>query len=346
VAAAFLLCSITIAVAGEWKLESKDGGSSVKLGFLVQARAEFTDLADDGGTARDLYFRRLRLMAGGKLTDRWTFFLETDSPGLGKGNAASDVFIQDFVVTYHHAKNLMVDVGLLLVPLAHNSNQSAVTLLPVDYGAYSFLNSAPTRSRVGRDYGISVRSYLANDHLEVRLGVYDGWRGEDSTNGLRWVGRVAWYPFEIDRGFFYTGTTLGKKRILAIGAGFDKQEDYLAWSADVFWDQPLRGGNAITFQAQFVRYDGDTFFPSLPPQDTWTVEAGYLFGATNFGIFATWLTKDPDDPGIEGEDRWQAGVAFYPAGYSRVLKVAWGRIRPDDGEDVDQFIVQLQLFHF
>ena len=46
--------------------------------------------------------------------------------------------------------------------------EEAASLLPIDYGPYTFANSAPTQSSVGRDTGIQARGYLANKRLEYR----------------------------------------------------------------------------------------------------------------------------------------------------------------------------------
>jgi hypothetical protein len=93
--------------AGSWKIESKDKERSIKFGFLVQGWAKSID-STAGDTEKQMYFGRLRLLAGGKLSRNISFFMETDSLGLGKANVAGersrpDVYIQDFVVTFHRA---------------------------------------------------------------------------------------------------------------------------------------------------------------------------------------------------------------------------------------------------
>ncbi len=339
------------ALAGGYTIESKDGKSSIKFGFLTQMRVESLDTADGEDSSNDLYFRRLRLLAGGKIGEKWSFFLETDSPNLGKGNAdgsksASDIFIQDFVVTYNHSKKFKVDMGMLLPPLAHNSNNSAAKLVPTDYGPYSFLHSGPTQSRVGRDYGAAIRGHVANEHLEYRFGVYQGVRGEGSTNGFRYSGRAVFYPFEAETGLFYTGTSLGKKRVLAFGAGFDKQEEYTSTAVDVFWDQPVGNGDGITFQAGLVNYDGDTFLESLPEQDATMVELAYYFASAKLQAYAAFYERDFDSVLSADEERFEVGVGFYPRGYSRVLKISYGQISKDGLPDRDRFLVQLQLLAF
>ena len=131
--------------SAQWQIDSKDGKSNIKIGFLVQPQAEVVDTPDGTGESKNLYLRRIRIMFGGKVADKWTFFFETDSPNVGKttGDKASNptgakeagnIYIQDAYVTYNQGDAFKVDAGMMLIPLGHNHNQSAATLLPVDYG--------------------------------------------------------------------------------------------------------------------------------------------------------------------------------------------------------------------
>ena len=273
-----------------WKISSEDGASVLTLGFLAQPQIETVTTADGEDTSKNLFVRRLRLIFGGRVTDKLTFFIETDSPNLGKHTAAGgkadvSVFLQDVILTYAFRETFQVDAGLVLVPLSHNTGQSAASLLAVDFGPYSFLASDPTASRVGRDYGVQARGYVRGKHLEYRAAVFRGYPDASATAPLRYAGRVVWYPFEADTGFFYAGTTLGARRILAIGAGVDHQNDYTARAVDVYLDQPLRDGDGLTLQLDYIRYDGGTTFTQLPAQHTWLIEAGYYNRRTRLGPF-------------------------------------------------------------
>ena len=339
------------AARAEWKIASEDGETYIKFGFLAQARAESIDTVDGEDTSRDLYFRRLRLLLGGKIGKKWSFFIETDSPNLGKGlpdgsKNSSDIFIQDAFFTYEHNDAFRVDVGQILIPLSHNSQQSAATLLPVDYAPFSFLNSGPTVSRVGRDYGIQFRGYLANDRFEYRAGVFQGDRGESSTNEFRYVGRVVFYPFEADKGFYYTGTTLGKKKILALGASYETQEEYKAYSVDVFYDQPIGNGDGLTLQVGYLDYDGGVIFPELPKEAALQLEFGYYFAGVKLMPFLAYCAHDFEAEELEDQDLFQIGLAYYMKGYNRNLKLSVGQIRPELGENRTQILLQLQVFQF
>ncbi|MEM8960481.1 MAG: porin [Acidobacteriota bacterium] len=337
--------------AGPWQITSEDGEASLKFGFLAVMRAESEELGNDE-TADNLFFRRLRLMFGGKLAEKWTFFFETDSPNLGRSDAdgnkvAEDIFIQDFFVTYTHTQALKLDFGLILIPTSRNSTQSAATHLASDYGPFSFLNSAPTNSRIGRDYGVQARGSLADNRVEYRLGVYDGNRGEDASAPLRYAGRLMYHVFDTETGMYYTGNSLGTKRFLSFGVSFDSEDDYIAIGGDVFYDQPVGDdGSAFTLQADYIRYDGGDFFPSLPTQDTMLFEAGYYFGTSRWQPWVQYAERDFEDDALADEERLFVGINYRIKAHNRLVRLAYGQLSKDGEGDRNVIQLTLQLFHF
>lgn len=350
-AVAVLACALAAApgAQAQWQIQTDDG-ASIKFGFLVQARAESVDVGAD--TAQNLFFRRLRLLAGGKINDQLSFFLETDSPNLGRGTAdggkdAGDIFIQDFVITWKPKSDAFnLDVGMLLNEVSYNSNQSAASLMATDYGQNSFVWSGPLTARVGRDYGVRARGYLAGDHVEYRAAVLQGNRGVGNDNSFRYLGRVMFNVFDAQKGLFYTGTTLGKKQLLSFGASVDKQEDYETYGVDAFWDQPMGGGNGLTIQADLSHLDGDVFLPSLPEQDNLLVEAGFYVASTKLLPFIQYSDRDFNDPGRADDDKVQVGLGYMFAGHNGNLKVSYGQIGTDGGDDRDEFWLNFQVFKF
>jgi hypothetical protein len=331
------------------KLSTETGTATLSLGLLAQPQFDWEDRGD-GSTAWSGGLRRVRFIAGGTLFHKIKFFVDSDAPLLGmhSSNRSVDyeIFLQDLVVTFEHRKALQVDGGLIMVPLSYNTNQSAASLLGVNYGPYSFLASVPTTSKVGRDWGTQLRGYLSKGHFEYRAGVFEGVRETDSSAPPRVAGRVAWYPFDTHDGLFYPGTTLGKKHLLAIGTGFDRQDGYSAHSADVFYDRPMPGGNAMTFQAGVIRYDGGTRFKALPRQLAWLFESGYYFKATRLGPFAQVATQDvsaaasPDSASVTG------GLAWFARGHRLTLKVGVTRVVRDGAPARTLIYVQNQVFAF
>jgi hypothetical protein len=352
-----LTCAAPAAHA-QWQISPTDG-SSIKFGFLVQGQAESLDVANSDDTSQNLFFRRLRVLAGGKINDQWSFFFETDSPNLGKGTTttsggtttntkdAGDVYIQDFVVTYKPGSDAFnLDVGMMLNEVSYNSNQSAATLMATDYGPYTFAWSTPLQARVGRDYGVRARGYLFDDHLEYRASVMQGTRGQNSANDFRLLGRLMFNVFEAQKALFYTGTTLGKKQLLSFGVSYDTQEDYETIGVDAFWDQPLGGGNGVTVQADWSSLDGDDFLTTLPEQDNLMVEAGFYINSMKLLPFIQYADRNYDDEALADTDKIMVGLGYMFAGHNGNLKLSYGQHGTDGADDRDEIWLQLQLFRY
>jgi hypothetical protein len=344
--------------AAQWQIDSKDGKSNLKIGFLAQPQLEVVETPDTTGQSKNVFLRRLRIMFGGKVSDKWMFFVETDSPNLGKATPdltanptgakdAGSIYVQDAFVTYNASDTFKVDAGMIIIPLGHNHTQSAATLLPVDFGPYSFTESTPLGSRVGRDYGMQLRGYPLSQHLEYRLGVFQGVRGSEARDSFRVAGRAVWYPFAADTGFFYGGTYQGAKRMLAIGAGFDTQKEYRSLAADLFIEQPLNNGQeGLTAQVNWTRFDGGTFLPALANQDALLVEAGVHLLKGKVSPLVQYSRKTFANPLTPTQCVWQAGVAYWLSGHQRNVKVTAGRQHIDGIPDRTQVLAQLQLFYF
>jgi len=332
-----------------WKFTLNGGKTSVQFGFLAQPQFESLENPSGDGSLDNIFLRRFRLIAGGKITPKLSFFVESDCPNLGKegadGKRNTEIFLQDAYVNYAFRPEFQLDGGMIIIPVSHNSAQSAATLLPVEYGPYSFLASDPTRSKVGRDYGLQARGYIRK-HFEYRVGVYRGNRDHDEAFPYRYTARFVWYPLEADTGFFYTGTTHGKKKILAIGASFDRQGDYSSSAVDVFWDHPLPNGDAVTLQADFIRYDGGTSFKSLKKQNAWLLEGGYYIRKARLGPFIQYASRDYANPGSFHDQKVQGGIAYWVYKHKLNIKAGFGRLLKDNSPDRTQVVVQTQFFYY
>jgi hypothetical protein len=255
--------------------------------------------------------------------------------------------MQDMFVTYNYSDGFKVDAGAILLGQSHNHLQSAATLLPVDYGPYSFLESTPLQERVGRDYGVQFRGYPAKQHLEYRVGVWQGIRGVEARNTLRVTGRVVIYPFAAETGFFYAGTFQGSKRVVAIAGSFDVQKDYKMYGADLFVEQPInKGEQGVTFQFDWNRIDGGLLLPALAKQDTFLIEAGAHFGKGKVSPFVQFAARSFDNAATAKQNSLQAGLAYWLAGHNRNLKLSAGRVHLDGKPDRLQVLAQLQLFYY
>lgn len=319
-----------------------------KFGFLLQGQGDWTQNANDT-TSQNLFLRRVRVLVGGQIAKNVTFFFETDSPNLGKVVAGSKVtsglIVQDAFVSWKLAEEFIFDGGLILTGIAHNSLQSAASLVPIDYGPHSFLFSGPEQNVVGRDTGFQLRGYPARKKLEYRVGVWQGARDAASRNALRFTSRVQYNFLDADTGFFYTGTSMGKKKVFAIGGGYDVQKDYTSYAADAYYDHPV-GPGSLSAQLDYIHYDGGDFLKALPKQDVIYGEVGYYFPKAKVMPFLTYSGKDVASTDSGDEARWSIGLGYMAFGHNFNLKAAYGKVDPKVGKSADQFTIQMQAFYF
>jgi hypothetical protein len=321
-----------------------------KLGILGQFQADtLEDPAADANT-NNLFIRRIRLMFGGQVAKNVTFFVETDSPNLGKAlpagkSAAPPEFIQDAYGEFKVSDAFALDAGLMFVPFSRNALQSAASLLPIDYGAYTFTQSAPTQSSTGRDTGFQAKGGLLGNRLEYRVGAFQGLRDPQSHNSFRYVGRLQYNFFDTDTAFFYTGTYAGKKRMLAVGTAFDTQKHYRGFDADAFLDYPV-GAGAVTSQFDYNYFNGDVTLVTLPKQHNMLFELGYLVSALKLTPVLQITSRDIAGATSGDENHWSVGLNYWWAGHNANIKGAYSRISPSGAAAQNEFTVQLQLFYF
>lgn len=314
----------------QWQLSSVSG-DTLRIGFLAQARGEWLHTANPSNTAQNLFLRHLRLLAGAKLHHHLSIFLGMDSPNLGKAQPdgsknASEVGVYDFWITYAPRQAAMVDVGLIGTPDSHNSIQSISGMLAADFGPYSFLANAPTASRAGRDYGVQTRGYLLGQHVEYRVGAFQGFRGPTAQHQLRYVGRIVVDAFRAEQSVYYAGTSLGTQRSLAVGGGFDHQEHYDAVGADLYADQPLPNGDAITLQLDWVDYNGGATFAQLPRQRATLLEAGYYLRWAKLSPFLQVARDDLVGTALTDQEQRLIGLGYWPNGHRLNIKAVYGSV--------------------
>lgn len=345
---------------------------SVRLGFLSQTWADFNqNVRQDSSFAQSIFQRRIRLLVGAQVGSHLNFFYETDNPNLGRTTAGAaralgaGFITQDAYVEYKPVATsnaFLLVAGLQLIPLCRNCLESAVTLLPIDYSSYSFLQSGPTGSSVGRDVGFQAKGYLANNRIEYRAGLFSGARLANaagvvtSSNSLRGAGRIQVQLLEPEApAYSYAGTYLGRRKILAVGAGLDGQSKYKAWAADAFLSYPF-GVNGMTAQANYIHYDGGSFFAALPRQNTIEVEGAYHFTDAKFSPFAKFESRNVNDAfattaANQDEHRFQIGGTYYVMGHNLNLKAAYTRgtlsqLTPLPTLTQNGFTFQLQGFYY
>jgi hypothetical protein len=359
---------------------------TVRLGILLQPQYQILGENTYSGQGQNLYVRRARVILGGTLFGVVDYFFDTDYPNLFIGKAASGTptvkytpseNIQDAFLTYRPFRQLlMVDAGYFLPPMAHNTMQSAATLYGLDFFEYSFQHDqafgtqSPITTSVGRDTGVQVRGLLFGDHLEYRVGMFQGLRGAKTTsatgseNSFRFTGRIQINFLQPETGFFYAGTYLGTKRILSIGGSYDFQNslanDYQYFAGDAFVDLPV-GLGVITAQVNVAHWNGHMFIPMVPvagqtgivleDQTAVMSEAGFTFFAARLSPIVRF--EHIEGPSLPPQNRYGGGLSFWPLGHNSNLKAFYTRITqappPPPAvpyHSANQFQLQWQAFFF
>lgn len=322
-----------------------------KLGVLGQFQADWLEDPVNDDTTQNLFIRRVRLLFGGQVAKNVTFFVETDAPNLGRTlpggkNISPSVIVQDAYGEFKLHNAFALNAGLMFVPFSRNSVQTAASLLPIDYGAYTFSTSGPTQSNIGRDTGFQARGYLLANRLEYRAGAFQGARDAGSHRSFRYVGRLQYQLLEPETpGFFYTGTYLGTKRVAALAVAFDTQDDYHAYDADAFVDHPW-GPGAVTAQLAWNRIDGGSTLLTLPRQNVVLFELGYFVRALRLTPVFQFTNRGIVDTDLGDETRWSVGVNYWWVGHNANIKAAYNRIDPRVAAAQNGFTIQLQLFYF
>src|SRR5713226_202698 len=350
-----------------------------RLGFQLQGWADYNQDSISQGYSQNFFIRRVRLIVAGNLAKNVSFFFQTDNPRLGNAPKALDsgFLVQDAFGEWKPMGNdlFAMEVGKMLVPFTRNSLQSTSSHLALDGGTWTFLQDAGAgngeQGDAGRDVGFQIKSYLASDHLEIRAGVFDGFRapanagGASSRNPPRFVGLIVYNFFDTEKGYVPVGTNLGKKRILAIGGGYDTQGGFTSpatattpagkgwegYGGDFMIDWPFgpgdakTGRDAITAHIDYIHYDGgcransagvvgtNCLLPTLPRQEEIFTDVGYFCHTLNIQPFIRFEALEFKDATRQTKNirRYMGGLNYYitPAAQNMKITAAFERIVPN-----------------
>lgn len=369
---------------------------SIQVGSIVHMMASYSQVgypgsgssgptgsASDWVTGANLY--RGRILVGGQLSKKGSFFLETELPfpigsaGGGGKNPQSPVVMLDCQYEHKFAEYFQVISGAQLVSGNRNGLQGAASLMANDFTfyqyAYNTFPNQPLRSNFGRDIGVNFRGLLLKDKLEYRLGFFLG-RHKDGKDPLRTVGRLVYNFLDADKSFYYSGTNLGKGKVISLGGGIDMQADYLNVGPDLFVDVPLGSPGSITLNAAFQYVTGGTTNPALstitysqqiPKSTVHFAELGYYIKSLKIQPWLRYenmnVAADPIQTGGMATDMFNktkssvvfgGGLNYFFNGYgtnlrlSYVTKTATTAISPTETEtkSYGQTWLQLQFFLF
>jgi hypothetical protein len=380
-------------------LRIENSSASIQFGILAQPQLEVAGAPDATLTTKNLFLRRIRFMVGGTLFKTIEIFFQTDWPNLfkldpadtmaGTGKNTPGLNVQDAYATWKLLAplgervtrwiDIKLDAGFMLPASSHNSLESAAKLYGADYFANSFrrnitnnfdpfASNGPGGSPVGRDAGVQLRTLALNGHIDLRIGMFQGYRvgpvpAADpnpavaaGVNMFRVAGRLQINLLDAEPGYFYQGTYLGAKKILSLGVFYDRQNDYKYFGGDLFVDLPV-GPGIVTAQGNAVQWEGGTFLVGLTKHRAFMGQLGYLIGPARLSPFAHFerLTSYAVDPstgqsptgGEPSEDRYGGGLSWWPYGFNSNLKVFFAKVhRSPAPHDFNVIMAQWQVYFF
>ena len=245
----------------------------LKAGLWLQTWYQFVEDGKNNGNENlhDFMLRRFYFYLKGEATPQLGFFAHIasdrigqdnlDSPGQGLG---SGIAVRDAWIYYNFNESFKVQMGRMYPPFTRNyGTTSTRALLPIDlpFTQGGVRGGIFYASKVGRDDGVVLWGNPFAGLLQYRFGISEGVEGaENPDDSLRFTGRLSLNLLEPETSWFNQGTYLGKKKVLAIGAGFDRQDDLrltteqrdnTAWTVDIFFDHPV-GEGALTVEAAYI----------------------------------------------------------------------------------------------
>jgi len=270
-------------------------GAQVQLWFkAAQDRIKQPD-GSEGSYAFDFYCRRCRFFTAGSVVKDVFFFLLFESSNTGKGNpdgtkAATTPQLLDAFGWVKFVQWFWLSGGQILMPLTRNGLQPTTTYVSIDNANVDTTPIGQGNSFVVRDLGFQANGFFADNHIEYRLGLWQGTRQAQvpgvqsaSHNGPRFIAMVSANLWDPETGFVNGGHYYGTRKVLGVMGNFDTQvlrtdspaagqqapvgvgsdkNAYYGVSGAAFINYPLdgtpnpNGGDEIVGLLQFGYYDG------------------------------------------------------------------------------------------
>jgi len=102
----------------------------------------------------------------------------------------------------------------------------------------------------------------------------------------------------------------------------------------------------VTFQADFIRYDGGDSFKTLPKQNDWLLEGSYYFKKLKLGPYVQFASRDLSNPSSLDDRKIQGGISYWIQKHKINVKMGYGKLLKDNTPDRTQFLVQAQFFYY
>lgn len=352
--------------------------SAQQSGFGVGATT-YNNGSDGWGTGFSLY--RARVLVGGQLSEKGSFFMETELPtivGGLKNDSTKNIKVAQIILDAQYEHQLggghMVVAGKQLVSHNRNGLQGAASLMANDFTffqyPYNLFEGQPLENNFGRDLGVNLRGFFLDDKLEYRFGLFTGRRAFASGKTTpRIVGRLAYNFFDAEKDYYYAGTKLGAGKTAALAIGVDAQGTYYNIGGDFFLDMPAGEAGSITLNSAFTYMTGGTdlendysFAAMIPAQTVEFLELGYYFKSSKVQPWIRYerqnMSSEPEQIGdfaststfddFNSTTILGGGINYFYNGYGSNLRLSYTSstrkgINTDTGETEDGTYGQIWL---
>ena len=340
------------------QIQIKNDDVTIKFGFGGQFWTDWLQdataaTAGNQGYSQSFELRRARFIVGGNIGPKISFFFETDDPKLGltPKNLSTGFIIQDAWMEYKVNNYFAISGGEMVMPSSRQNLQSPFSYYTLDISAVSIVNNSALQQSAWRDTGFQARGYFFKDRLQYRGGLFEGERDANGRNALRPALYLQYDFFSPEKEYTYAGTALGKRKILAIDVGGDKQSAYRSDSANIASDTPVNQGDEIGFNLQFLHFDGRNKFTTLPDQNNFFGEFDYYVHQAKLQPFVRWETQRFVAAVNNTRDinRVGFGANYYVRGQNLKFTFQCLRALPQNGSTIrpgNEFAIQMQAFYF
>lgn len=309
---------------------------AVQVQAWAQARQDRLTTGADGTYGYDFFCRRCRFFTTGSVVKNVFFNFLFEAGNVGKadpstGAKANNIpTVLDAYGQVKFADAFWLSAGNILMPLTRNGTQPTTTYLTLDTANIATTPALQVNTFVLRDLGIQANGFFLDNHLEYRLGVFQGSRQAEALtgarsatgacnpptcfvnqtaghNGPRVVGSLLFNFWDPEVGYVSGGHYYGTKRVLGVMGNFD----YQAFRKDA---PPATG----TDKNAYYGFSGAAFinFPLAGPNRTGGDELAALlqFGYYDGGFTqsATGVTTNPGTyPNVLKQTNYLAEAAYY-----------------------------------
>src|SRR5438874_12469807 len=274
-------------------------GAQVQAWYKA-AQDRLTGTTVSGTYAQDFYCRRCRFFATGSVVKDVYFNILFEAGNFGKSDPTTGVksfaspSVLDAYGQVKFADAFWLSGGSILLPLTRNGMQPTTTYLSIDTANVDSTPVLQGNTTVLRDLGFQANGFFLANHLEYRVGLFQGSRQAPTTtqtashNGPRLVTMLNLNFWDTETGYVNGGHYFGAKRVLGVMGNFDYQvlrtdspgfpaallgssvvppagtskNAYYGLSGAAFINYPLsgtpnpKGGDEVVGLLQFGVYDG------------------------------------------------------------------------------------------